>query len=324
MACPICFKNTNRYFQAKPLDNLMACYVNYNYCHGCDILHLDELSINQDCDYSDSGYYRIDKPRYYNLLEMISFILSKNKLRLINDVVDISGAKILDIGCGKGRFLAVAQKCGADVYGVEPTLRSFKPAFELLGNKVVNSIIKDGMYSNKYFDVITLWHVFEHLSDPSSVLALCKGLLHDKGILVIAVPNYRGWIARIGGPLWFNLDPPRHVIHYNSKSIRSFLDREGYTVVKISNSYPEITYLSALQTLLNKLFITPNFLFNYLKRNSNALPTNKLSYSIDMILSIIFSILLFPVVVIFVKLSEWFQASDCITVFATLKIQRDD
>lgn len=94
------------------------------------------------------------------------------------------------------------------------------------------------------------------------------------------------------------------------------LERCGFVIKKVSYHYTELTYFSFLQTVLNKLPITNNFLFNYLKRNKSALHERRIIYIKDCIFTIIAGSLLLPLVIIGTILTSIMKSSDCITVVA--------
>jgi hypothetical protein len=97
------------------------------------------------------------------------------------------------------------------------------------------------------------------------------------------------------------------------------LEKAGFDIVEISHYYPELTYFSTLQTLLNKLPITNNFLFNFLKRNKLAMQQDKIKYSIDLVSTLVGSMLLAPISLVLTPVLSLVKSSDCITVSARKK-----
>ena len=295
----------------------------YGRCHECDFLILLNPPDAEDkVDYTASGYYQRTQSRGRWLIDSVMAVFISYRIRLVKKLTrnaSLKGMRLLDIGCGKGKFMVSAKREGAHVSGLEPTVRSFEFAKLALGDEVQNKMMSKELFSPGTFDVITMWHVFEHIPEPALMLEACAHVLRSDGMLVIAVPSYKGLIARIGGATWFNLDPPRHVIHYCASSLTRLLEKNGFNVVEISHSYPELTFFSGLQTLLNKLPITKNFLFNFLKGNSHAMSIIHVQYFIDGFLTLVVSILFAPVVLVFVPILSAAKLSDCITVSARKK-----
>jgi 2-polyprenyl-3-methyl-5-hydroxy-6-metoxy-1,4-benzoquinol methylase len=319
--CPVCkgVLQPNRVV-APALDTYRGECFSYGACPSCGILVLQDAPESPaQVDYSASGYYQKKTVRGKALFSKVIALYVDYLIRVTRLAVEdrtLKGKNILDIGCGKGRFLVRAREHGASVEGIEPTVRSFEEARTTLGDAVHNKIMTKNQFPAESFDIVTMWHVFEHVSQPLTMLEACFDVLKPKGKLLIAVPNYKGWIASLGGHLWFNLDPPRHEVHYDPSSLTMLLKRCGFHLTKVNYFYPELTFLSALQTLLNKLPITANFLFNFLKRNAKGLPKSSLLYSKDLLLTVVFgSVLALPVFVA-VPLLSLFRKSDCITVVA--------
>jgi 2-polyprenyl-3-methyl-5-hydroxy-6-metoxy-1,4-benzoquinol methylase len=138
----------------------------------------------------------------------------EKKTALINKLTSAKG-NLLDIGTGTGSFLESAKKDGWNTTGVEP------------GNKARALAIKKGLIvkqdlkevQHDMFDVITLWHVLEHLHDLESVTAQIESMLSPGGTLIIAVPNYRSYDARYYKQFWAAYDVPRHLWHFSRKSM---------------------------------------------------------------------------------------------------------
>lgn len=302
------------------LDSYRGACFSYGRCPNCGILVLlDSPESSAPVDYSASGYYQKKAARGSAFLKRLIDLYVNHLIRMTRGAVSdrsLEGKSILDVGCGKGRFLSRAREQGASVKGIEPTLRSFEEARAKLGDAVQNTIMTKNQFPAESFDIVTMWHVFEHISQPIAMLEACRDVLRPKGKLIIAVPNYQGWIASLGGSRWFNLDPPRHEVHYDPSSLTAVLSRCGFRITKINYFYPELAYLSALQTSLNRLPITSNFLFNFLKRNSDGLPKSRLLYSRDMFLTAVFGLVLAVPVFMAVPLLSLLRKSDCITVFA--------
>jgi len=146
----------------------------------------------------------------------------KQKLGLISSYV--SRGTILDYGCGTGMFLNTCEEAGWKSFGFEPDPEARKIASQQ-GALVTSS---KSELAPEQFDIITLWHVLEHVTDLRSTLDFFQSSLSQKGRLIIAVPNYSSYDARHYGEFWAGYDVPRHIYHFNLESIQRLLSQFGF------------------------------------------------------------------------------------------------
>ena len=149
---------------------------------------------------------------------------------------------VLDYGTATGEFLEYLSKKNLKIAGVEPDEAARNIANKITGNKVKASI--DEIV--KKFDVITLWHVLEHVKDLDSLIEQIKKQLNKKGILVIAVPNFKSYDARHYGEYWAAYDVPRHLWHFSPLAIRKLFDKYQMTVITQKPLYFDSFYVSLL------------------------------------------------------------------------------
>jgi 2-polyprenyl-3-methyl-5-hydroxy-6-metoxy-1,4-benzoquinol methylase len=140
--------------------------------------------------------------------------------------------KILDIGCGNGRFLAVMQKLGWNVYGVEPDSYSAKLAREQSRGPVYPTL-QDAHFSTDFFDIVTMNHVFEHVENPVEVSQECYRILKPGGRIGICVPNWKSLSRRVFGKYCYHLEPPRHVVCYEPCTLKGIIEQAGFTIRSI-------------------------------------------------------------------------------------------
>lgn len=156
------------------------------------------------------------------------------KIKLINSVTKKPKGKILDYGCGTGYFLHAIQKEGWKVYGVEPDTEARKIAESELGFTLEKNI-KPLVKKAEKFDVITLWHVLEHIHDLNGIINQLKTLLKEKGKLIIAVPNIDSLDNKLYDEDWAAYDVPRHLYHFNKETMKTLILKHG---MKIKKTYP--------------------------------------------------------------------------------------
>jgi 2-polyprenyl-3-methyl-5-hydroxy-6-metoxy-1,4-benzoquinol methylase len=135
---------------------------------------------------------------------------------------------LLDIGCGNGTFLHVAQEFGFHPHGMDVSAQAVEIARGQYGIEMRQGEIGNPVWDGKRFDFITMFHVLEHLPDPRIALEYVRGLLRPSGRLIIQVPNVSSVQARAFGRFWYGLDVPRHVINYTPEALMRLLEEMGY------------------------------------------------------------------------------------------------
>ena len=164
----------------------------------------------------------------------------QSKTSLISKLNNATGS-LLDVGAGTGDFLNTAKDKGWDIQGVEPN----QNARELARSK--NVLLKESLdeFSGQQFDVITLWHVLEHLPNLKDTIQQIENLLTPGGTLIIAVPNYNSFDAKHYKSFWAALDVPRHLWHFSRNSM-SKLFSSKLKLVKIKPMIFDSFYVSLL------------------------------------------------------------------------------
>lgn len=195
---------------------------------------------------SDDYISHTDSKR--NLFERTYHIIKKmalrRKLSLINSFSKEKGV-LLDVGCGTGDFLEFSKTKGWRVVGIEPN----NQARVIANKKTNNSVYKtDHLLNldNHSFDIITLWHVLEHLPNLEEHIAVFKRLLKPNGTLIIAVPNYKSYDAKIYKTYWAAFDVPRHLWHFSKESIKILMETFNMNVVKMYPMQFDAFYVSLL------------------------------------------------------------------------------
>ena len=166
---------------------------------------------------------------------------------------------LVDIGCGDGSFLLEARQAGWTVLGTEVNDRIPSPGLEIWGS------IAD-LRARAPFGCITLWHSLEHFRNPTQALADLSQMLVPGGAFVVAVPDSRGWQARLFDRDWLHLDVPRHLYHFSLPSLRAALDQAGLEVVRVWHHEAEYDWFGWIQSALNRIMPKPNILFDALTR----------------------------------------------------------
>jgi 2-polyprenyl-3-methyl-5-hydroxy-6-metoxy-1,4-benzoquinol methylase len=177
----------------------------------------------------DKMYYTVKR---YNLKRKLSLIASYT-----------SDKRLLDVGAGTGDFLALAKKNGWKVAGVEPNELARLKAGEK-GIQLMEGL--DAVPTGLKFEVITLWHVLEHIPDLEAQISKLVGLLTENGVLVVAVPNFKSYDAKHYKEYWAAYDVPRHLWHFSKKSIQGIFAKQGMKLLKSKPMIFDAFYVALL------------------------------------------------------------------------------
>lgn len=183
--------------------------------------------------YYESENYISHTDSQKTVFDKIYQFLKNYNIRYKLNLLPKNSKTILDFGCGTGEFLAHAQKRNLTIFGIEPNPTALKIAQTKLGKDRISS---GDIYSiPEQFDVITLWHVLEHIPHLENFLPTLISKLKPDGKLFIAVPNYQSYDASIYKNHWAAYDVPRHLWHFSPKSMKSLFSDFG---MKIEKTYP--------------------------------------------------------------------------------------
>lgn len=149
---------------------------------------------------------------------------------------------LLDIGCGTGDFLVEAKKRGWTTTGFEPNDK----ASELATKKGITIAKQLSDLPDHSFDVITLWHVLEHIPNLEEQIIALRRLLKPEGKLILAVPNYKSYDALYYKEYWAAFDVPRHIWHFSQKSIATIFSQFDFKVDELQPMLFDSFYVSLL------------------------------------------------------------------------------
>ncbi|WP_291114786.1 class I SAM-dependent methyltransferase [Flavobacterium sp. UBA6135] len=176
--------------------------------------------------------------KVYNLVRNKTI---KKKLKLIQHC-NVDKGLLLDIGTGTGEFLAEAKKQSWKTYGIEPSEKAKS------SSKAKGLCIAEGTkgFEDNFFDVITMWHVLEHVPNLEEQIAELKRIIKPTGTIVIAVPNFKSFDAKYYGKYWAAFDVPRHLWHFSKHAIQELFSKEKLKVVDIKPMLFDSFYVSLL------------------------------------------------------------------------------
>ncbi len=241
-------------------------------CEGCQFQFTNPRPIDKEI----GKYYQSDNYISHSnksnspinlLYKLARRFAIKSKLKLINAIAKNEKGRILDYGCGTGYFLRSMKKDGWNIVGIEPNAKARELAEANTGEEIQEDITSLNM-KNKKFNVITLWHVLEHVHNLNETVATLKSMLKEKGKIIIAVPNISSMDNEIYKEDWASYDVPRHLYHFDRDSMKTLMLKHG---LKVKKTYPmrlDAYYIS----LLSEKYKTGKN--NYIKSALNGYKSN--------------------------------------------------
>lgn len=249
MKCKVCGSNKTREIlysinaHGRHIINLKDRFF-VSQCGNCQAVFLNNINVNKSYyeKYYKLGYYDKIGIETGNLLDKLLTKVSNYSIsRKAKLIISAAGKKmgkisILDVGCGSGIFLSGLDSLKFDKYGSEIN----KEGFEICKGRRINVFYGDISKINfgvKKFDVISLWHVLEHVKKPALLFNTIRDLLKPEGVLIFQTPNTDSLGFKIGKKYWFHLDSPRHLILYNNKSLEVLCKLTGFKITGITNEF---------------------------------------------------------------------------------------
>ena len=198
------------------------------------------------------NYYKSDE--YYShqqnskgfipkIYERVKSINLRGKVAMATS--DMAKGRLLDIGCGVGDFLLQVKKLGWEVMGIEPSEQAANIAQSRLGFTPLKPTDYE-KFPDQSFDVITMWHVLEHVDDLKSQTKELKRLLRPGGRLVIALPNYQSFDCQYYNDKWAAWDVPRHLNHFTQDCLQGILNANDFKYLDNQRLIWDAYYISFL------------------------------------------------------------------------------
>ena len=200
-------------------------------CQSCSLVYInprvsEEILLGGYSDAVDPDFVAQNPERIKTFTRMTKKILERLK------IAENSGLKILDVGCAGGAFLVAAQDCGLQPVGIEPNHWAADFGRRTYGLDIHQGILTPGRFPDSSFDMVSLWDVIEHLTEPGVVLKTIRAVLKPSGVLIVNFPDYGSWVARLMGDKWpFLLSV--HLLYYTRATMTQELRRAGFEVLNI-------------------------------------------------------------------------------------------
>ncbi|WP_291530522.1 class I SAM-dependent methyltransferase [Bacteroides sp. UBA939] len=230
--CPVC--------GGTHIERAMTCIDHYTSgevfylccCQDCGFLFTQDFPIEAEIGryYETPDYisHTDTKKGFVNrVYHWVRAYMLKRKARLVENEAHCQTGRLLDIGTGTGYFSDIMQRRGWEVEAVEKSMQARAFAKECFGLDVKpDTALQD--FAPGRFDVITLWHVMEHLEHLNETWDTLNTLLTEKGMLIVALPNCSSYDAKKYGAHWAAYDVPRHLWHFTPGTVQKLSSKHGF------------------------------------------------------------------------------------------------
>jgi len=236
--CPVCKKTQAKYLFPAGNGELLQC-------QSCSLVYFTPRPTPEELsEFYNSTTYR--EEFQHGLMSGQSFAQARYKQlkKVINhyepSILTLSNRHFLDIGCGTGDLLSIAASDGWNVIGTEISPVAVQEANINLHDKVLCGDMFSLDLPKKHYDIITLYHVIEHLLSPVETLARIKELLRPNGVAFIETPNINSLGAKFKGRKWSQIKPPEHITYFQPSSLQFALQRAGFSQYRVFTVSPLI------------------------------------------------------------------------------------
>lgn len=279
--CPVCeLAGFSKYLEVEDYFLTKELFI-ISRCNNCGFLFTNPRPIDENlAKYYQSDEYLSHSKKNKGVFSWVYYKVRNYSVRKKYELIKRykSRGSIIDIGCGTGEVLKYFSEKGWSAKGVEPSDNARSYASNKLGLSVeTEDFIKN--IPEKSFDVITMWHVLEHVPQLNDRMQQLKTILKDDGVLFIALPNYNSWDAKHYSSFWAAWDLPRHLYHFSKETFSQLAKKHNFNIQEILPMKFDSFYVS----LLSEKYQTKKM--NYMKafiqgvKSNSWAKKNDLSYS---------------------------------------------
>ncbi len=246
LSCNLCgSKHTTELFALPDyLLNNPSVRVTLVKCLECGLVYQnpqpDSLELTRSYPDQYEPFNSLEKSKPSSIIHWIRYRGIQKRIQAVTR--HFRGGRLLDLGCATGTFLHAFQLLpGWELYGIEPNASAAEAARQWPGLNIITGTLEQIKYPNNFFDVVTLWDVLEHVSDPNATLLELYRILKPGGMIALRLPNLDSLDAKIFGGYWAGLDAPRHLYVFSKATIKELVKKNGFVNSEIKTrigSYP--------------------------------------------------------------------------------------
>lgn len=269
LACEVCGGE-----HAEPRFEILGTEFHLSACHTCGTGRLLPVpSDEQLASFYPAEYYGNSGKKFKGFVERIVRLVGARHAHFLARRLS-PGARVLDVGCGRGITLSALADAGFEAHGFEVSQDAVEGLDPRIQTRVAPSL-SEANYPAESFDKVMLWHVLEHVRQPREVMQEVFRILKPGGYAVVAVPNFSSWQSRWADNAWFHLDLPRHLTHFPAAALGQLLSDIGFECGRAHHFSLRQNPFGWVQSLQNKCSWLPrNGLYMLLHRRKSGMQLN--------------------------------------------------
>lgn len=248
-------------------------------CDECHLLFTDNIpDLHSIGRYYQSDAYISHTNKANNPVNILYKVIREYTLhRKIKLIQKFSGHNLLDIGCGTGMFLQKAYKADYKITGVENDQLALTNQSQIVNNQCFTSI--DELPKTDNFDIITLWHVLEHIHDLTRSFSDIVKHLKPEGHIVLALPNASSPDAHHYKQYWAAWDVPRHLYHFRKEQVHHLMEKNNIELIQILPMKFDAFYVSMLSEKYKKHSLVSQLVKGFVNGLRSNFKANTSNYS---------------------------------------------
>ena len=238
MICPVCNSQsvTHHYVLRDRFFGVTRERFQSFLCRDCEALFLDPDSVcDRLSDFYPENYWWSPRGVSGRLEGFYRrWVLKRDHLAFLKRSLErYDSPDCLEIGCGSGTFMGMAQEEGIPIAGLEISAEAVAEARKMGVEGIEAGTVDDAVAGGRNYDAVIFFHVLEHICAPREFMGKVSAIVGEGGSLILQVPNRSSWQARLFGSAWYGLDCPRHVCNYSLKSLEVLLTQYGFRIERL-------------------------------------------------------------------------------------------